>query len=103
MNTPDCCLTLVFPKALEENLIDLLLSHPDLASGFTTLNVEGHGSGAVYRNILEQVRGRTHHVQMQIVLARSDADSLLQHMKAELPNREIIYWISPVLEFGRFA
>ncbi len=103
MNTPDCCLTIVFPKSLEENVIDLLLLHPDLAGGFTTLNVEGHGSGATYRTVFEQVRGRTRHVQMQIVLARSDADMLLNHMKAGLPNREIAYWITPVMEFGRFA
>lgn len=103
MTNPDSCLTIVFPQELEENLIDLLLSHPDLASGFTTLQVEGHGSGATYRNVFERVRGRTRHVQMQIVLARNDAERLLQHMKTALPNREIAYWISPVLEFGRFA
>ncbi len=35
-----------------------LLRHPELAGGFTTVEVEGHGSGAVYHSIAEQVRGR---------------------------------------------
>ncbi len=103
MNHADCCLTLVFPRALEENLVDHLLGHPELATGFTTVHVEGHGAGAAFHSVVEQVRGRSHRVQMQIVLNREDARTLVEHLKAELPNREIAYWITPVLEFGRFA
>ena len=103
MKQLDCCLTIVFPRALEENLVDHLLTHPDMASGFTTSYVQGHGAGAAFHSAAEQVRGRTNRVQMQIVLDREDALSLIEHLKQELPNREVAYWISPVLEFGRFA
>ena len=103
MKQLDCCLTIVFPKALEENLVDHLLSHPEMASGFTTSSVEGHGAGAAFHSAAEQVRGRANRVQMQIVMNHEDAAALIEHLKQDLPNREIAYWISPVLEFGRFA
>lgn len=103
MNQPDCCLTLVVPKALEENLVDHLLEHHELASGFTTLEVEGHGQGATFQSMSERVRGRARRVQMQIVLNREDAQTLVQHLKESLPTPEIAYWITPIAKFGRFA
>lgn len=103
MKQMDCCLTIVFPKALEENLVDHLLTHPEMASGFTTSAVEGHGAGAAFHSEGEKVRGRSNRVQMQIVMNREDASLLVEHLKGDLPNREVAYWISPVLEFGRFA
>ena len=99
----DCCLTLVFPKGLEENMIDHLLEHPELASGFTTYEVEGHGQATVYHSANEKVRGRARRVKMEVVMAREDARILLAHFKESLPNREIAYWIAPIDEFGRFA
>lgn len=103
MKQIDCCLTIIFPRALEENLVDNLLTHPDLASGFTTSHVEGHGAGAAFHSVQEQVRGRAHRSQMQIVMSREDATTLVAHLKVELPNREVVYWITPVMEFGRLA
>lgn len=103
MKLLDCCLTIVFPRALEENLVDHLLTHPELATGFTTSPVEGHGAGAAFHSEREKVRGRSHRSQMQIVMNREDASTLVQHLKEELPNREVAYWITPVMEFGRFA
>jgi hypothetical protein len=103
MKNIDCCLTIVFPKTLEENLVDHLLTHPEMASGFTTNYVEEHGAGAAFHSAAEQVRGRANRVQMQIVMNREDAAMLVEHLKQDLPNREVAYWISPVLEFGRFA
>jgi nitrogen regulatory protein PII len=103
MKQPDCRLILVFPKALEENMVGHLLRHPDLVGGFTTVEVEGHGKGAVYHSITEQVRGRVRRVRMEIVMACEDARILIEHLKEALPTPEIAYWIAPVLEFGRFA
>ncbi len=103
MKAANCCLTIVFPAALEEHIIDHLLEHPELASGFTTVNVEGHGQGSVYRSIAEQVRGRARRVKMEIVMEREDAQGLVAHLKESMPSREVAYWIAPIHEFGRFA
>ena len=103
MKKPDCCLTIVFPKGLEENMIDHLLEHPELASGFTTYEVEGHGQVAVYHSVNEQVRGRAWRVKMEVVMDYEDAQTLISHFKESLPSRDIAYWIAPINEFGRFA
>lgn len=103
MKHPDCCLTLVFPKGLEDNMIDHLLEHTELASGFTTVEVDGHGQAAVYHSIGERVRGRTRRVKMEVLLTRADAEALIPHFKESLPSREIIWWISPLHAFGKFA
>jgi hypothetical protein len=103
MKQPECCLTLVFPKGLEEDMIDHLLEHPELAVGFTTVEVEGHGQVAVYHSIREQVLGRAHRVKMEVLIGREEARELVAHFKESLPNREVIWWIAPVIEFGRFA
>lgn len=99
----NCCLTIVFPKVLEEDMVDHLLEHAELASGFTTVEVEGHGQATVYRSVNEQVRGRARRVKMEVVTDLADAQALIAHFKDALPSRDIAYWISPVLEFGRFA
>jgi len=103
MKQPDCCLTLVFSKALEEDMIDHLLEHPELACGFTTCEVEGHGQVAVYHSVNEQVRGRARRVKMEVAMEHEDAQTLIAHFKETLPSRDIVYWITPINEFGRFA
>lgn len=103
MKQPDCRLILVFPKTLEENIVGHLLQHPELAGGFTTVEVEGHGKRAVYHSIVEQVRGRVRRIKMEIVMAQEDAHTLIDHLKESLPTPEVAYWIAPVIEFGRFA
>ena len=103
MKPQDTCLTIVLPRALEENLVDHLLAHPEYAAGFTTTQVDGHGQSVARHGIAEEVRGRARRVQIQVVLNGEDAKALIEHLKASLPSREIAYWMTPVTEFGRFA
>ncbi|MBZ0091253.1 MAG: DUF3240 family protein [Burkholderiales bacterium] len=102
MNPKNCCLTLVFPQSLEENIVDFLLGQATLASGFTTLRIEGHGRNDKLQSLLEQVRGRARRVQMNVVMNDEDAKSLLVSLRQELGNADIVYWISPIIEFGSF-
>jgi len=103
MKTFDCSLTIVFPKALEEELIDHLLEHPEWVAGFTISQVEGKGTAVRLSGVVEEVRGRARRVQVQTVLDSGDARALIARLKELLPNPEVAYWVSPVLEFGRFA
>jgi len=103
MKPQDTCLTIVLPHSLEENLVDHLLGHPEYAAGFTTIQVDGHGQSISRHGIAEQVRGRSRRVQIQIVMNGEDAKALIEHLKASLPSKEVAYWMSPVMEFGRFA
>lgn len=102
MKALDCSLTIVFPKALEEELIDHLLEHPDWVSGFTISQVEGKGQAVRLAGVVEEVRGRARRVQIQTVLDAKDARTLIAHLRTVLHNPEVAYWLSPVMEFGRF-
>lgn len=103
MKPLDCCLVLVCHKSLEERLVDHLLEHPEWVSGFSVSPIEGHSQQEKLPSIREQVRGRSERIEIRSVMNRDDANALVAHLKGAEPNREIAYWIMPVLEFGRLA
>ena len=103
MKTRNCCLTLVGPISLEEELVDHLLEHPEWITGFTTERVDGLGQAMIARGTAELVRGRSGRIMVHAVMHDEDARLLLAHLKSALPNHEVAYWIQPVAEFGRFA
>jgi len=103
MKVRDCCLTIVLPDGLEEELVDELLGHPDWTGGFVISRAEGSGQTVRLQRAAEQVRGRAPQVVIQTVLNQVDARSLIAHLRETLPAGDVAYWISPVLEFGRLA
>lgn len=103
MSTDLCRLTLVFPAALEDQMIDELLEHPDWVIGFTSWPVDGHMEGLAHNTTSERVRGRLRSVRLDTVLARANAELLVPHLKAALPRTDIIWWTEPVETSGRFA
>lgn len=103
MKPLDCCLTLVCHKSLEERLVDHLLEHPEWVSGFSVSQIEGHSQQEKLPSILEQVRGRSQRIEIRTVMNREDAQTLIEHLKAEEANHEIAYWLMPVIEFGRLG
>lgn len=103
MNTALLQLTLTFPLALEEQLLgELLELDPDLP-GFTTLRAQGHGHGYAHASIREQVRGRTNRGMLLLVLTSDRAEALIAGLRLRLPVVEVVYWITPVLDFGRLG
>ena len=53
---------------------------------------------------LAQVLGLSwQRVQFTSVMNLEDAHALIAHLKKSDPNREIAYWLTPVIEFGRLA
>ncbi|MBS0337792.1 MAG: DUF3240 family protein [Proteobacteria bacterium] len=99
----DTQLTLVLPSALEEQVIDLLLGHPELAWGFTATEVAGRGAQVQFEGVAEHVRGRAGRVQVQLVLTRAHADALLALVGEQFAGAGIFYWMTPVLRSGRLA
>lgn len=96
-------LTLAAPRALEEELMEQLLAHPEWASGFTLSHAEGHGHRHERLSVQEQVRGRAARVRVEVVLEARQAEILVAHMKQHLPRPDVAWWIVPVAEFGRLA
>lgn len=102
MSAFDCVLTMIIPRAIEETFVDYLLEHLDKVIGYSITPVEARGAAVGLAGVVEEVRGRSRRVQIQTVLNREDAQSLLADLRAQLPNPEITYWLTPCIEFGRF-
>jgi len=103
MKEMNCCLTLVCHNSLEERLVDHLLEHPEWVHGFSITRIDGTSQKEHLPSMLEQVRGRSHRIQIVAVMNLDDARELIAHLKHEEANPEIAYWLTPVIEFGRLA
>ena len=99
----NCCLTLMCHKSMEERLVDYLLEHPELVTGFSISRIDGNSQSEELRTMSEQVRGRSRRIEISVVMNLDDAQALLTRLKKDEPNHEVAYWITPVLEFGRLA
>jgi hypothetical protein len=95
-------LTLILPLALEEAVIDTLLEHPEWASGFTSMEVSGHGQAMAHATTSEAVLGRARRIRIVVVLAPDAAQQLLDLLKSRYPHPEAAYWTTAIHSFGRF-
>jgi hypothetical protein len=100
---PDCLLTLAVPQALEEEILDALLALPALAPGFTVLRGQGIGGHVELTSAMEQVQGRARRVMVQVAMVQSHVPQLVDALRAVLPSPQIVYWVVPLLVFGRFG
>ena len=96
-------LTLVMPADVEDALLETLLEHPDLAPGFTSQQVEGHGQRVSFIGTAEHVRGRAAYSRVQMVVPRADADTLLALLRERFATSRVFFWIVPALAGGRLA
>lgn len=96
-------LTLVMPVYVEDALLETLLEHPDLAPGFTSQQVEGHGQRVSFIGTAEHVRGRAAYSRVQMVVPRTDADTLLALLRERFATSRVFFWIVPALASGRLA
>lgn len=96
-----CKLTLVYPSAVAESLVDMLLSMDPPVRGFTTFAAEGHGFDFAKATIKERVRGRVERDVLVAVMPRANAASVLELIRHKLPVPHMAYWLEPVLECGR--
>jgi hypothetical protein len=96
MKTPTM-LVLNTPPALEEDVVDYLLTHPAI-EGFTSFTAYGHGAhGAM--TVTEQVTGRRKRVQFEILINEDDVPSVTQNLNKRFGD-DIRYWQLPVYGLG---
>lgn len=96
-------LTLVMPVDVEDALLETLLEHPDLAPGFTSQPVEGHGQRVSFIGTAEHVRGRAAYRRVQLVVPRADADALLALLRERFATSRVFFWMVPAIASGRLA
>jgi hypothetical protein len=98
---PDTLLTLIAPESLEETLVDLLLAAPELAVGFTTSCASGHGADVTLKSGSEQVQGRGRRVRIEIAVASSALAPLGRRLREALPDANLFFWRTPLVDCGR--
>lgn len=93
-------LTLVVPPALEDALIDWILSQSEVQE-FTSQPVYGHANRPDGLSHAEQVSARKKWIRFELHLLEQDLDMILGKLKREFPNRSIHYWILPISDTGK--
>jgi hypothetical protein len=96
-------LTLVAPRALEEELVTILLDMQPALPGFTTTPVAGHGENFDDASVRERVRGRIDRVLLWLVLPAEAVTRVLTALNAALPRSDVVWWIEPVERMGRLS
>ena len=99
---PELCLTLLCPPAIEEKLLDLLLMSPNVTV-FTSTATAAHGLPAGTLSQSEQVLGRAHAIQVQVVFAAADKTVLLDQIRRQFAGAGVRYWLTEVVEAGEVA
>jgi len=98
-----CKLTLIYPPASEAHLVEVLMNSEPPVSGFTTWEAEGHGHSFAKASMRERVRGRIARGVLMVVLPRVRTELLIEEIRAKAAIADLVYWIEPVLDFGRMA
>ncbi|NVD70582.1 DUF3240 family protein [Duganella sp. BJB1802] len=99
----DSLLTLAIPAALEEDVLDFLLLHPEWATGFSVVAAQGMGKGAVLRSAMELVQGRSGRKLVLVAGVGAHLQLLLEALANEIPSPDVTYWLSPLSACGRLA
>ncbi|HMM72313.1 MAG TPA: DUF3240 family protein [Rhodocyclaceae bacterium] len=93
-------LTLVLPRAIEDELVDVLSGHPEWAAGLTLFHAQGHGRRDAELGARERVRGRAERSVVDLVLDQAHAEDLLALLRPRYAGADITWWCSPVMAFG---
>ncbi len=96
-------LTVLVPCDLEDTLLEALLEMQPALPGFTTMAVSGHGERFEGTRVQEQVRGRIARCMTWLVLPQEDIDRVLDQLRRQMPNPDVVWWVEPVDAMGRLA
>jgi hypothetical protein len=100
MNEQRVCLTLIVPHRLREEVFDHLSEQTDLVPGFTASHAAGHGTEVRLHTGAERVKGHADQAMVQMVLTPGDAGRLLDRLRQAFAGTRLVYWMTPVTEFG---
>lgn len=98
-----CKLTLVYPIAVEDRIVELLMESDPPVRGFTTWAAEGHGHDFAQASLQERVRGRVARGVLVAVMMRDRAERLLSEIEQKAPLNHLAFWLEPILGFGRMT
>lgn len=99
MNVTEYLVTLNVPSALEEEIVDCLLTL-ESEHGFSSFPVYSHDHRNIGLSLAEQVTGRQKKVRFQMYVPEQWLVALLDQLKGEFAGSGIRYWVMPVVESG---
>ncbi len=94
------CLTLVAGRELRDELFEYLSQQVDLVPGFTASEAAGHGISVHLPSAAERVKGRADRVLVRVVLDDGAAGQLIARLKDAFAGTQLVYWLTPVSDFG---
>jgi hypothetical protein len=97
-----CKLTLVYPVAAEDRVLDFLLDSEPSLPGFVSWRAEGHGASFEGTSTREKVRGRIERGMLVMVLECARLPGLLADLRAGCAIPNLAYWVERVESFGAF-
>lgn len=100
METRLCKLTIVYPAAAEEAVLDALQADHLGLRGFTTWRAEGHGLGFETASTQEKLRGRVTRGVLVVIMPRDKVPGALETVRVKIPIPHLVYWLEPVEEMG---
>jgi len=101
--TPQVCLTVLMPEALEYRAADWLLLHPSWQLEFSVHPVAARGPLVHLGMDEERVQGYARRVELKLILDRGHLDAVLAELAALLAGVDGGYWVLPVERFAAFS
>lgn len=101
--SPQVCLTVLIPAAVEDRAVDWLLSHADWQIEFSVHSVAARGPLVHLALSEERVRGFAQRVELKLIIARARLDALIHAFETLLVGVDGGYWVLPVERFAAFG
>lgn len=95
----ELCLLLLAPRALEEKLLDFLLSTPGLGA-CVSQPASRFGLDPALLNPREQVLGQGDALLAQVFVDAPQRDSLIAELREHFRGSGLRYWLLPVVARG---
>lgn len=99
----NCVFHLALPNALEEEVLDLLLAHPEWVGGFTVVEAQGFGRHVQLPSVMEQIRGRARRSLVTVLMSEAHVEPLVRTLQAAFPHQQAAWWVTPLVRFGRLG
>ncbi len=97
-------LTVIVPFELGEAVANAILARPDLTAGFSSSDVEGHGSSIHLVDAAELVRGYARRKRLETVCdSQPKARDVLDLLRDTFAGANMYYWMAPALACGRLT
>ncbi len=93
-------LNIISLPSMEDTLVDWLLVQSEI-TGFSSIEINGHGAAVAGLSIAEQVEGRQKHVQFSIHTEKKIALNLIVRLKERFQGSGLHYYVLPLIEAGK--